>query len=347
MGTGVRQGSDPTLPYPTASARRSRCALPGRPAREPNRVTSSVPVGDAKQCPVPASRPAGRGVASQLGRGSPSTALTVLRTSRTPRLVCKHCQRDLPQPALAAAPARRSKAKGKILLIVAALIVCYAIVLVYFASLPKVASSAKQEKAPVPFTLTGHQGIVYFVVVSPDVAKSEDNLWRIAEDPLREQRTGAVQAMFWTQELEAPASLPMNDAQVAKQVAQININNRTAFRELPAEWSSLHALATQLCRPLPKVENPHEEVPVLCRGDSGRSHRLQTLWSRSRVSGNTTTTTGPRTRPQDWRERRLSEVREDGDRGRQHVSTLRRGLRNRSVTTARRSTALDDQGAAG
>lgn len=112
---------------------------------------------------------------------------------------------------------------GILVLIVAAVVIG---ILTNPSSPPTTARTAAPQ-----YHVAGQQGIVYFVVVTPDVAKSESNLWKIAEDLQREGARGAVQAMFWTSEADAPSSLPMNDRHMASQIAQININDRTRFRK--------------------------------------------------------------------------------------------------------------------
>ena len=92
------------------------------------------------------------------------------------------------------------------------------------------ACSGDQGPAAPPYTETGRQGIVRVVVVTPDVARDADQLWRIAEH-LR-GRDQAIQVMFWTDKAQAPSQPPPTTAQLRTQVAQINVNGFSGQREL-------------------------------------------------------------------------------------------------------------------
>jgi hypothetical protein len=109
-----------------------------------------------------------------------------------------------------------------------------------FATLFVAAVRLKAQNPPRPasvpaFEMIGGQGIVSFVVVAPDVAAIRLSLWKIA-DYLQQKRgeRAAIQVMFWTSKNDAATGLPMSDRQLARQVAQANINPRTGLRELTA-----------------------------------------------------------------------------------------------------------------
>ena len=93
------------------------------------------------------------------------------------------------------------------------------------------ACSPGDQRAAAPAYLeTGRQGIVRLIVVTADVARDADQLWRIAEH-LR-CRDQAIQVMFWIDKVLAPSQLPTTDAQLRTQVAQINVNGFSGLREL-------------------------------------------------------------------------------------------------------------------
>lgn len=91
--------------------------------------------------------------------------------------------------------------------------------------------------APCPvFTEVHAQGIAYIIVVTPEVATSQRDLWVIAEE-LRDKyqpKNGTIQVMFWTSRSTAAERLPMSDLAMITQVAQVNLNPLTGLRELVA-----------------------------------------------------------------------------------------------------------------
>jgi hypothetical protein len=86
------------------------------------------------------------------------------------------------------------------------------------------------------YTVRGHQGIMYFVVVSPAVAGQDDQLWRIADalSARKEDRArnGTVQVLYWTDASSAPTQLPMTDPQMIAASAQVNINTTNGLKKL-------------------------------------------------------------------------------------------------------------------
>jgi len=83
-----------------------------------------------------------------------------------------------------------------------------------------------------PYSVVGEQGIVRIVVVPPGVASDDAALWNIAEHLRRSAPTETIQAMFWTDRTTVPTRLPMDDRAMATQVAQININSNSNYRNL-------------------------------------------------------------------------------------------------------------------
>jgi hypothetical protein len=85
------------------------------------------------------------------------------------------------------------------------------------------------------YTVTGQQGIVRFVVVTPQVAETEANIWAITEALLRQGNRGAVIAIFWSNDADAPRSLAEFESRPegqTKEIANVSINLRTAHRDL-------------------------------------------------------------------------------------------------------------------
>jgi hypothetical protein len=80
--------------------------------------------------------------------------------------------------------------------------------------------------------VVGEQGIVRFIVVPPTVAGDDSALWQIAERLRQDAPSQTIQAMFWVDRSVAPTRLPLDDKAMASQVAQVNINPNSGFREL-------------------------------------------------------------------------------------------------------------------
>ena len=100
----------------------------------------------------------------------------------------------------------------------------------------KVSPTATYGSAPLKpvarYTLMRSQGsMARLIVVTPDQAASDAELWAIAEE-FHKKSLGAVQVMVWTSVADAGAGLPLTDRQLQTQVAQININTSTGLREL-------------------------------------------------------------------------------------------------------------------
>lgn len=66
---------------------------------------------------------------------------------------------------------------------------------------------------------------VHFVVVAPHVARSGDDLRRIAHTLCAGERVCAVR--FWTNEAQAARQLPMTDAQAQFEIASFSVNRNT------------------------------------------------------------------------------------------------------------------------
>jgi hypothetical protein len=71
----------------------------------------------------------------------------------------------------------------------------------------------------------GVSGGVHFVVVAAHVARSGDELRRIAHALCASERICAVR--FWTNEAQAARQLPMTDAQAQFEVASFSVNRNT------------------------------------------------------------------------------------------------------------------------
>ena len=86
--------------------------------------------------------------------------------------------------------------------------------------------------APPPHEVVGQQGIVRFIVLSPELADQDETLWQIAEHLRRDTPNQAIDAMFWTNSGDAATGLPLTARSLETQVAQISINPVTNHREL-------------------------------------------------------------------------------------------------------------------
>jgi hypothetical protein len=97
------------------------------------------------------------------------------------------------------------------------------------------APGCTQHESVPAFTIKGHQGAVYIVVVS-QADSGDGSLWAIArslsERKADPARNGTVQVMFWNELDSAPSILPMTDQQMASEIAQININPHTGLVRL-------------------------------------------------------------------------------------------------------------------
>jgi hypothetical protein len=87
---------------------------------------------------------------------------------------------------------------------------------------------------------------VHFVVVTPHLARSNDDLRRIAHTLCAGERVCAVR--FWTSEAQAAHQLPMTDAQAQFEIASFSINHNTGEDDFT-------------CRPRPDGTPPC--VPVI------------------------------------------------------------------------------------
>jgi TM2 domain-containing membrane protein YozV len=83
-----------------------------------------------------------------------------------------------------------------------------------------------------PYTEVGRQGIARFIVMTDAELAKDESLWKVADALQKTSSSGIVQVMFWSNRATTPRSLPMSDVEMATQVAQINVNPNTGFREL-------------------------------------------------------------------------------------------------------------------
>jgi hypothetical protein len=90
------------------------------------------------------------------------------------------------------------------------------------------AATAQPQRLPQPEVVAAPPNMAV-VVVSPDVASRDDELWRIARQ-LHPPNLPPTEIMFWVDKQAAPTKLPLTPAQISQRVAVISVGRGAGDR---------------------------------------------------------------------------------------------------------------------